>query len=621
MDTEQEQAASALWTLFDGRRDCYGKGTGLCVKKAVTLELVARHLAGEVAIGVYPLTPDGRCHWTCVDLDCPDEPEAARWAKALALYETLRRLGAVPFIERSKSKGHHLWVFFREPVESSWARSLARRALADAGLPPDVEIFPKHDFLSAEVPFSGYVNLPYFGPNGDGRRCMVSPSSGQPWTVTEFLDALTLTDPNDVLLGPGPDTAQEGDVVIEAGEPEAAPLLGEDAPYGTRHAHAKKVAGLLVRRLWLDGEQAVLDAALLWNTGRCKPPLPEAEVRDMVRDFWRKEERRRANVAAEPEAEPTPTGKAPPPPGGLKERTAAELMAGEGETLSVDFLPVMGQDGFIIKGWSHILASYPKTGKTELLADAVAKWTGQGLRVLFFTEEPEQVWRLRLQTRPPAVPEALTLVFALLAGVEAVESRVAAGSEQVVVVDTTRNVLGLEDEKDNSAIARTIGPLISTCRLGDKTLVLAHHHVKAGGEHGRGIAGGHAFLGIVDVALEILREQAPNRRRLEGQARIVNIPALLYEMAEDGTFTALGAPEDVSAEEVQGRVRDALTDDWQATSKVREALGEPTPSADGVLRALHALAGRGEAERQPPLSEGNKQGKRYTWRAPTSLPL
>ena len=124
-------------------------------------------------------------------------------------------------------------------------------------------------------------------------------------------------------------------------------------------------------------------------------------------------------------------------------------------------------------------------------------------------------------------------------------------------------------------------------------------------------------MGIVDVALEVLREQTPNRRRLEGQARIVNIPALLYEMAEDGTFTALGAPEDVSAEEVQGRVRDVLTSEWQATGDIRKALGDPEPAARSVLNALGMLAGRGEAERKPPMAEGGKPGRTYKWRTST----
>jgi len=594
----------AMLEVFAGRVDCYGQGDGCCVKEPLTPEVMARHLAGKGAVGIYPVTADNRCRWVCVDLDLPGEPDLAQWAKALGLAEAFQRLSCSPFIERSKSKGFHVWVFFRDAVEAAWGRQVAAKALADAGLPADTEVFPKQDRVDDATPFGNYVNLPYHGPNGNGRRVMLDPTTGKPWTVAEFLDALSLTDPNDVLLAR--DSKPEKDGLIVGGG-DAARLLGEDAPYGNRHEKGKRVIGLLVARLWADGEQAVLDAAQCWNTAHCGPPLPEAEVGRMVRDFWRKEEAKRAKEGVQDSTPESP----------LKELTAAQLLASGGESAAVEFLPLLGKEGFIIQGWSHILASYPKTGKTELLADAVAKWTALGLRVLYFTEEPEAVWRLRLQVRPPAVPENFTLVFALLAGVEAVEARIRAGTEQAVIVDTTRNVLGMEDEKDNSAIARAIGPLISACRPGDKTLVLAHHHVKAGGEHGRGIAGGHAFLGIVDVALEIVREQKPNRRRLEGQGRIVTIPALLYEMAENGTLTALGSPSDVSADEVRERVWEALTADWQPTAKIREALGEPQPAVNSVLYALRELAERGDAERDPPMSEGGKAGKAYKWRALT----
>jgi hypothetical protein len=421
---------------------------------------------------------------------------------------------------------------------------------------------------------------------------------------------------SETLKGVGVDLAAR-----QNGDRPAEPLPGR-IPVGQRNASLASLAGSMRRR---GASEAAIFAALLVQNGECEEPLPQDELSQIARSVGRYTP---ADLPVAPMREPhlgQESALHPVTLGELKERTAAQLLEGEGETLKVDFLPLLGQDGFVVRGWSHILASYPKTGKTELLADAVGKWTGEGLRVLYFTEEPETVWRLRLQARPPAKPENLTLVFALLAGVEAVEARIAAGDEDVVIVDTTRNVLGLEDEKDNSAIARTCGPLIAKCRLGDKTLIFAHHHIKAGGEYGRGIAGGHAFLGIVDVALEINREKMiPNRRRLEGQARIVTVPALLYEMTEDGTFTALGAPEDVSAEEVQDRVGNVLTDEWQLTGAIRKALDDPekpTPSSDSVLRALDALARRGEAERKPPISEPGKRGTRYLWRVKSKVPL
>lgn len=183
-------------------------------------------------------------------------------------------------------------------------------------------------------------------------------------------------------------------------------------------------------------------------------------------------------------------------------------------------------------------------------------------------------------------------------------------------MDTTRNVLGLEDETDNSQIARLLSPLIAACRVGEQTLVFLHHHTKAGGEYGRGIAGRHAFLGIVDAALEIGREKTTNRRRLTGQARIVTVPGLLYEKAEDGTLTALGTPEDVGLAETQESAKEVLTEEWQKADGVRESLSDSKPSKEQLLKALGALARSGGAERDLPIAEGSKPGARYRWREP-----
>jgi hypothetical protein len=64
----------------------------------------------------------------------------------------------------------------------------------------------------------------------------------------------------------------------------------------------------------------------------------------------------------------------------------------------VTFLPVLGQEKFIAKGWSHLLAAYPKTGKTELLVRLIAEWSDE--RILYFTEEPTGAWDARMQKLP-----------------------------------------------------------------------------------------------------------------------------------------------------------------------------------------------------------------------------
>jgi len=276
------------------------------------------------------------------------------------------------------------------------------------------------------------------------------------------------------------------------------------------------------------------------------------------------------------------------------------------------YLPLLGQENFFVKGWSHILAAYPKSGKTELLVRVLSEWVGES--ILYFTEEPRGVWEARLDLLPESYTlKHVTIRFALGMTPQEILDRIKKGPETVVVIDTVRNLLGLHDEKDNSEVARAMIPYIAATRQKGQTPIFVHHDKKSGGEDGRGITGGHAFLAVVNIAIELLREKG-NRRRLRGWGHVIEVPELLYEKQSDGTFKALGSPEAITLEEVKERAALALEDNWQKTAKVEETIGDPKPSRDNLIKALEALARDGQAERDPPISEGKRQGVAYQWR-------
>lgn len=301
-----------------------------------------------------------------------------------------------------------------------------------------------------------------------------------------------------------------------------------------------------------------------------------------------------------------------------REINAAELQrrAKEEPGPALTFLPLLGQERFIVKGWSHLLAAYPKTGKTDLLVRVLAEWPQE--RILYFTEEVESAWKARLKNLPEVYSHT-SFFFGL--GVEPGEilDRVKSGQETVVVLDTVRNLLGLEDENDNSKVARAIIPYVAAARSEQKTLLAVVHDRKGGGEHGEGITGGHAFLGVVDIAIELLRDTTKRRRRLRGWGRVVEVPELLYELRDDNTMIAIGSPEAVVLREVKDRIEATLTDEWKKTKEIRDGLGDPKPSEDQVIKALELLAGEGKVDRDPPIAEGKRQGKSYRWRQPVNF--
>jgi hypothetical protein len=71
-------------------------------------------------------------------------------------------IGLQSYIEISKSKGYHVWLFFSEFVVAANARLIAKKVLEDIGK-SDAEIFPKQDQLEGDTYYGNFINAPLFG--------------------------------------------------------------------------------------------------------------------------------------------------------------------------------------------------------------------------------------------------------------------------------------------------------------------------------------------------------------------------------------------------------------------------------------------------------------------------
>ena len=282
---------------------------------------------------------------------------------------------------------------------------------------------------------------------------------------------------------------------------------------------------------------------------------------------------------------------------------------------SMHFLPMLGEEGFFVKGWSHIIAGYPKVGKTELIIRSVSEWKRE--RIIYFTEEPMSLWKARLDILPEFYGlDHVELCFALGVDPMKILKRIKEGDESVVVIDTVRNLLGIKDESDNSEISRAMIPYVATAREKEKTLIFGHHERKAGGNYGAGITGGHAFLGIVDIGTELSRTNTGNHRRLRGWGRIIEVPERLYEKLDDGSMRIIGSPDAVSFKEVKESVLSVVDREWRRTKEIREKLPDLKPSIDQVIKVLEELAQENKVKRKPSISKGKLQGVTYRWRLP-----
>lgn len=125
---------------------------------AVTDDLIFRHLAGAVVVGVYPLLKDDTCYFLAADFDEAEWRDDAR-----AFAESCRALGVPVALEISRSgNGAHAWIFFEDKVLASDARRLGAAIISHAcertrqlSLSSYDRLFPNQDTL----PKGGFGNL------------------------------------------------------------------------------------------------------------------------------------------------------------------------------------------------------------------------------------------------------------------------------------------------------------------------------------------------------------------------------------------------------------------------------------------------------------------------------
>jgi hypothetical protein len=148
-----------------------------------------KHLFGRRPIGVYP-TVGEHVLWSCIDLDYVYTEDDAWmvWAKWLELGSV------VSWVETSKSKGYHIWVFFEDWVEAGIARDAGLAVIQECGLPGKIEVNPKQTVANdADTPpetrtgWGNCVRLPYPGWGSNPGRNTMLDSNGAPLGLAEFL--------------------------------------------------------------------------------------------------------------------------------------------------------------------------------------------------------------------------------------------------------------------------------------------------------------------------------------------------------------------------------------------------------------------------------------------------
>ncbi len=132
------------------------------IYRDVTVSDIEKHLNGYHIIGSYNSRPDETCKWGCIDFDSHEYDKLAE-----NLHDQSGNHEIVDFsiIEKSTSKGTHVWYFFNEVQRTQDAFHFLENVLAEhsltKGLKSKIDIFPRSPHLSGKK-VGWMVKLPFF---------------------------------------------------------------------------------------------------------------------------------------------------------------------------------------------------------------------------------------------------------------------------------------------------------------------------------------------------------------------------------------------------------------------------------------------------------------------------
>ena len=148
-------------SYFTGLPHVYGtydpdSGRSWQEKRPVTAETILNHLKGRRHYGVYLLVKDS-IRAIAADFDHHDP------TKPLEFVRTASHFQLPAYIETSKSKGFHVWIFFQNGGVKAFKARLVVKAILDQIDSSHTEIFPKQDSLDSRASFGNFIYAPLFG--------------------------------------------------------------------------------------------------------------------------------------------------------------------------------------------------------------------------------------------------------------------------------------------------------------------------------------------------------------------------------------------------------------------------------------------------------------------------
>jgi AAA domain/Primase C terminal 1 (PriCT-1) len=356
-----------------------------------------------------------------------------------------------------------------------------------------------------------------------------------------------------------------------------------------------------------------IEAALIEdNQRRCKPPLDDAEVRQIVSSIGRYPIRDRGSLSVLDENEGDAERKA------LPFRTAADF------SVTAHAEPPWICKPWVAKNCITEITGKIKNGKTTFLMGLVgatasgSAFLGQATTktgVIYLSEERDVTLSEALKRASLRQSKNLALLLANETNGWSWPSLVSAAAEKcrrrgagVLVVDTFAQFAGLEHSQENSSgdVLAAVKPLQQAAASG-LAVVIVHHERKGGGDVADSGRGSSALAGAVDVVASIRRPDGSTRRNVRLVHTVSRFsetpPELLIELTGDG-YRTLGTPGKVATEEAESEFLEMLPKTKKLAMTTEDLIKKAGEGRAHVQRLLDALL---ETEKIRRIGKGRKR--------------
>lgn len=157
----KQEKIRLFFSLFKGLKNVYGtysikSGKHWQLKGKVTEKVIENHLKGKQPYGFYPLVGD-KTTVGIADFDDLDPQPPIEFIKRAEHY------GLSAYLEKSKSKGYHVWLFFPEDGVNARRLRVVMKFILEEIDYANTEIFPKQDSVVNDESYGNFINAPLFG--------------------------------------------------------------------------------------------------------------------------------------------------------------------------------------------------------------------------------------------------------------------------------------------------------------------------------------------------------------------------------------------------------------------------------------------------------------------------